>query len=114
MCKQRARAVMGQHKQYIRKLKNFAGYRLELLKLVHKALDSPILPSYVPLDTVKHLWSLQSGAATRLIIPRTAAPFKTLLPRSLMPFQQIIIRNCSDFKVYCGEVNAYLSNNICK
>ena len=24
------------------------------------------------------------------------------------------IRNCSDFKVYCKEVNAYLLNNICK
>ena len=39
-----------------------------VLKLVHKALHSPSWPSYTPLDTVKHLRSLWSGAATRLII----------------------------------------------
>ena len=39
-----------------------------VLKLVHKALHSPSWPSYIPLDTVKHLRSLWSGAATRLII----------------------------------------------
>ena len=38
-------------------------------KLVYQALYSPSWPSYVPLDTVKHLRSLRSGAATRLIIP---------------------------------------------
>ena len=36
-----------------------------VLKLVHQALYSPSWPSYVPLDTVKHLRSLRSGAATR-------------------------------------------------
>ena len=39
-----------------------------VLKLVHKALHSPSWPSYIPLNTVKHLRSLWSGAATRLII----------------------------------------------
>ena len=39
-----------------------------VLQLVHKALHSPSWPSYIPLDTVKHLRSLWSGAATRLII----------------------------------------------
>ena len=39
-----------------------------VLKLVHKALHSPSWLSYIPLDTVKHLRSLWSGAATRLII----------------------------------------------
>ena len=39
-----------------------------VLKLVHQALYPPSWPSYVPLDTVKHLRSLRSEAATRLII----------------------------------------------
>ena len=55
-------------------------------------MHSPSWLSYVPLDTVKHLPSLQAGAATRLIIlyQWRGAPFKTLLPSSLMPFQQIL------------------------
>ena len=53
-----------------------------VLKLVHKALHSPSWPSYIPLDTVKHLRSLWSGTAT-------GAPFKTLLPSYLMSSQQI-------------------------
>ena len=36
-----------------------------VLKLVHQALHSLSWPSYVPLDTVKHLGSLRLGAATR-------------------------------------------------
>ena len=46
-----------------------------VLKLVHQALYSPSWPSYVPLDTVKHLRSLRSGAATRLIIPMERGTF---------------------------------------
>ena len=77
-----------------------------VLKLVPKAnLHSPSWLSYVPLDTVKHLPSLQAGAATRLIIPMergtfqdSAAKFFNALPAN--------IRNCSDY--------AYLSNNNCK
>ena len=46
-----------------------------VLKLVHQALYSPSWPSYVPLDTVKHLRSLRSGAATRLIIPMETGTF---------------------------------------
>ena len=36
----------------------------------------------------------------------SAAKFFNALPAN--------IRNCSDFKVYYREVNAYLLNNICK
>ena len=36
-----------------------------VLKLVHQALHPLSWPSYVPLDTVKHLGSLRLGAATR-------------------------------------------------
>ena len=84
-----------------------------VLKLVHQALRSPSWLSYVPLDTVKHLRSLRSGAATRLIIPMErgtsqdpAAKLFNTLPTN--------IRICSDFKVYCKEVNDYLLNNDCK
>ena len=45
------------------------GRDFHVLKLVHQAFYFPSWPSYVPLDTVKHLRSLRSGAATRLIIP---------------------------------------------
>ena len=45
------------------------------LKLVHQALYSPSWPSYVPLDTVKHLRALRSGIATRLIIPMERGTF---------------------------------------
>ena len=81
-----------------------------LLKLVHKALHSPSWPSYVPLDTVKHLRSLRSAAATKLMEKDTlqgsaAKLFNVLLAN---------IRNCRDFKVLCREVNAYLLSNICK
>ena len=178
-CKQRARAGYGTI-QIIRKLKNFAGYRLRkhlveslvlskldycdtvyyplpefqlkrlqrvqlvaasfvlsryvndindivkigwlpvrqrrdfhVLKLVHQALYSPSWLSYVPLDTVKHLRSLRSGAATRLIIPMERGTFQDSAAKlfNVLPAN---IRNCSDFKVYCREVNAYLLNNICK
>ena len=47
-----------------------------VLKLVHKALHSPSWPSYIPLDTVKHLRSLWSGAATRLIIQLERGTFQ--------------------------------------
>ena len=47
-----------------------------VLKLVHKALHSPSWRSYIPLDTVKHLWSLWSGAATRLISPMERGTFQ--------------------------------------
>ena len=84
-----------------------------VLKLVHQALYSPSWPSYVPLDTVKHLRSLRSGAATRLIIPMERGTFQDSAAKlfNVLPAN---IRNCSDFKVYCREVNAYLLNNICK
>ena len=38
-----------------------------LLVIITTENHFPSLPSYVPLDTVKHLRTLQSGAATRLI-----------------------------------------------
>ena len=84
-----------------------------VLKLVHQALYSPSLPSYVPLDTVKHLRSLRSGAATRLIIPMERGTFQDSAAKlfNVLPAN---IRNCSNFKVYCREVNGYLLNNICK
>ena len=44
------------------------GRDFHVLKLVHQASHSPSWLSYVPLDIVKHLRSLRSGAATRLII----------------------------------------------
>ena len=47
-----------------------------VLKLVHQALHSPSWPSHVPRDTVKHLRSLRSGAATRLIIPMERGTFQ--------------------------------------
>ena len=47
-----------------------------VLKLVHQALYSSSWPSYIPLDTVKHLPSLRSGAATRLIIPMERGTFQ--------------------------------------
>ena len=47
-----------------------------VLKLVDKALHSPSWPSYIPLDTVKHLRSLWSGAATRLIIQLERGTFQ--------------------------------------
>ena len=47
-----------------------------VLKLVHQALHSPSWPSYIPLDTVKHLRSLWSGAATRLIIQLERGTFQ--------------------------------------
>ena len=73
----------------------------------------PNWPSFVLLDTVKHLRSLQSGAATRLIIPMERGTFQDSTAKlfNVLPAN---IRNCSDFKVYCREVNAYLLNNICK
>ena len=82
-------------------------------KLVYQALYSPSWPSYVPLDTVKHLRSLRSGAATRLIIPMERGTFQDSAVKlfNVLPAN---IRNCSDFKVYCREVNAYVSNYICK
>ena len=40
-----------------------------VLKLIHQALHSLSWLSYVPLNAVKHLRFLRSGAATRLIIP---------------------------------------------
>ena len=84
-----------------------------VLKLVHQALYSPSWPSYVPLDTVKHLRSLRSGAATRLTIPMERGTFQDSAAKlfNVLPAN---IRNCSDFKVYCREVNAYLLKNICK
>ena len=69
----------------VRKRRDF-----HVLKLVHQTLHSPSWPSYVPLDTVKHVWSLRSGTATRLVIPWREAPFKTLLPSYLMPFRQTL------------------------
>ena len=84
-----------------------------VLKLVHQALYSPSWPSYIPLDTVKHLRSLRSGAATRLTKPMERGTFQDSAAKlfNVLPAN---IRNCSDFKVYCREVNAYLLNNICK
>ena len=78
-----------------------------VLKLVHQALYSPSWPTYVPLDTVKHLRSLRSGAATRLIIPTERGTFQDSAAKlfNVLPAN---IRNCSDFKVYFKEVNAYL------
>ena len=84
-----------------------------VLKLVHRALHSLSWPSYVPLDTVKHLRSLRSRAATRLIIPMEKGTFQDSAAK-LFNALPANIRNYSDFKVYCREVNAYLLNNICK
>ena len=84
-----------------------------ILKLVHQALYSPGWLSYILLDTVKHLRSLQSGAATRLTIPMERGTFQDSAAK-LFNVLQGKIRNCSDFKVYCREVNAYLLNDICK
>ena len=85
-----------------------------VLKLVHQALYSPSWPSYVPLDTVKHLLSLRSGAGTRFIIPMERATFQDSAAK-LFKVLLANIKYCSNFKVYCGEVNAYLLNNIiCK
>ena len=47
-----------------------------VLKLVHRALNSLSWPSYIPLDVVKHLQSLRSRAATRLIIPMERGTFQ--------------------------------------
>ena len=47
-----------------------------VLKPVRRALYSPRWPSYVPLDTVKHLRYLRSGAATRLTIPMERGTFQ--------------------------------------
>ena len=60
-----------------------------------------------------HLRSLRSGAATRLIIPIERDTFQDSAAKlfNVLPAN---IRNCSDFKVYCREVNAYLLNNICR
>ena len=85
-----------------------------VLKLVHQALYSPSWPSYVPLDTVKHLRPLRSGAATRLTIPMEMGTFQDSAAKlfNVLPAN---IRNCSDFKVYCREVSAFLLIiNICK
>ena len=74
-----------------------------VLKLVHQALYSPSWPSYVPLDAVKHLRSLWSGAATRLIMLIERGTFQDSAVKlfNVLPAN---IRNCSDFKVYCREV----------
>ena len=170
-CKQRARAGYGTI-QIIRKLKNFAGYRLRkhlveslvlskldycdtvyyplpefqlkrlqrvqlvaasfvlsryvndindivkmgwlpvrewkdfhVLKLVHQALHSSSWPSYVPQDTVQHLRSLRSEAATRLIIPMERGTFQDSAAKlfNVLPAN---IRNCSD--ICCREVDAFL------
>ena len=71
----------------------------------------PNWPCYVLLDRVKHLRSLRSGAATRLIIPMERGTFQDSAAK-LFNVLLANVRNCSDFKVYCGEVNAYLLNNI--
>ena len=64
----------------------------------------PGWPSDVPLDTVKHLRSLRSGAATRLTIPMEWGTFQDSTAKlfNVLPAN---IRNWSDFKVYCREVN---------
>ena len=59
-------------------------------KLVHEALHYPSRPSYVSLDTVKHLRSLRSRAATRLIIPVERGTFQDSTAKFLMLFQQIL------------------------
>ena len=85
-----------------------------VLKLVHKALHSPSWRSYTPLDTVKHLRSLWSGAATRLISPMERGAFQDSAVKLFLKCPSSKYnRNCSAFKVYCREVNAYLLNNIC-
>ncbi|RMX60903.1 hypothetical protein pdam_00003510, partial [Pocillopora damicornis] len=131
--------------QIIRKLKNFAGYRLRkhlmeslvlyvndindivtvgwlpttqrrdfhVLKLGYQALHSTSWLSYVPLDRFKHLRSLRSGAATRLIIPMERGTFQDSTAK-LFNALPVNIRNCGDFKVYWRRVNTYLSNSICK
>ena len=84
-----------------------------VLKLVHQALYSPSWPSYIPLDTVKHLRSLWSGAATRLISPMERGAFQDSAVKLFLKCPSgKHNRNCSAFKVYCREVNAYLLNNI--
>ena len=84
-----------------------------VLKLVHKALHSPSWRSCIPLDTVKHLWSLWSGAATRLISPMERGAFQDSAAKLFLKCPSgKYNRNCSAFKVYCREVNAYLLNNI--
>ena len=155
-CKQRARAGYGTI-QIIRKLKNFAGYRLRkhlveslvlskldycdtvyyplpefqlkrlqrvqlvaasfvlsryvndindivkmgwlpvrewkdfhVLKLVHQALHSPSWPSYVRLNTVKHLRFCGQEQQLDWLYQWRGAPFKTLLPSYLMSFLQIL------------------------
>ena len=82
-----------------------------VLKLVHQALCFPSWPSYVPLDTVKHMRSLRSGAATRLTIPMEMGTFQDTAAKlfNVLPAN---IRNCSYFKVYCREVNAYLLKSL--
>ena len=78
-----------------------------VLKLVHQALHSLSWPSYVPLDTIKHLRSLRSRAAIRLIIPMERGTFQDSAAKL---FNALLanIRNYRDFKVYCREVNAYI------
>ena len=62
---------------------------------MHQALYSPSWPSYVPLDTVKHLRYLRSGAATRSIILVERGTFqdsaaKLFNVHYLMSFRQIL------------------------
>ena len=63
------------------------------------------------LAVLRTLRSLRSGAATRLIIPMERDTFQDSAAKlfNVLPSN---IRNCSDFKVQCREVNAYLLNNI--
>ena len=61
-----------------------------VLKLVHQALYSPSWPSYVPLDTVKHLRSLRSGAATRLTIPMERGTFQDSAAKLFNVLTQIL------------------------
>ena len=79
-----------------------------VLKLLHQALHSPSRPSYVPLDTVKHLRSFAVRSSNNINYTNgdSAAELFNALPAN--------IRNCSDFKVDCRQVNAYILNNTCK
>ena len=62
-------------------------------------------------DTIS---SFRKGHSTNTVLMGMCDDLLRAMKKGEVRLPYIHIRNCSDFKVYCREVNAYLLNTICK
>ena len=62
-------------------------------------------------DTIS---SFRKGHSTNTVLMGMCDDLLRAMKKGEVRLLYIHIRNCSDFKVYCREVNAYLLNTICK